>query len=76
MTRDILLAALEGLEARRKAIDEQIATVRAELGLSAETEPAKPATRRNWKLGDEGKRRIADAQKKRWEEYRNRDKSA
>jgi hypothetical protein len=68
MTREILLAALEGLEARRTAIEEQIRQVKAELG-----QVAKP---RENKVSEAGRQRIADAQRKRWEEYRNRAKSA
>lgn len=70
----LLIAALEGLEAQRRRIEEQIAQVRAALGgrrlrLGAGA-AAKPVRRRE--LSPEARKRIAMAQKKRWAEYRKK----
>ena len=74
---DILQAALEGLEAQKARIDDQIRTVRAALG--GKTVSSRPATEPGAAAGSaKGKRelsaaaraRIAAAQKKRWAEYR------
>lgn len=79
--REILEAALQGLETQRQKLDEQIAQVRAMLGPRA-GRPAKRAggqnggaekgagrgKRRN--LSPEARKRIAAAQKKRWADFR------
>jgi hypothetical protein len=75
--KSILQAALEGLEAQRSRIDEQIRSVRAALG--GRTSSPKPAAepssgggtgRRSRELSSAARARIAAAQKKRWAEYR------
>jgi len=80
--RDILEAALQGLEAQKQKLDEQIAQVRAMLGHrlgrppkkargqngGAEKQSAGRGTRRN--LSPEARKRIAAAQKKRWADFR------
>jgi hypothetical protein len=76
----LLLAALEGLEAQKQRVEQQIHQVRAMLGRRkgrgpAATKPAgKPAVKRQ--LSAAAKRRIAAAQKRRWAEYRKRKAAA
>ena len=79
---EILEAALQGLEAQRQKLDEQIAQVRAMMGRragrsskkaqsrngGAETGRAGEGKRRN--LSAEARKRIAAAQKKRWAAFR------
>lgn len=64
MDQNLLTAALEGLLAQRARIDEQIERVRAML---APSETPKPE-----RLTDAGRERIAEAQRKRWAEFRKR----
>lgn len=65
MTREILLAAREGLEAQRARIDEQLRQVESELAkLGTES--------RETRLSTAGRERIAEAQRKRWDAYRKR----
>ncbi len=73
----LLSAALEGLEAQKLRVEEQIRQVQAMLGKRRGRPPAatkskakaaeKPAGRR--KLSAAARKRIAIAQKKRWAEY-------
>jgi hypothetical protein len=78
---EILEAALQGLEAQRQKLDDQIAQVRAMIGRrggrlpkstrvqnGAETGRTGEGTRRN--LSPEARKRIAAAQKKRWAAFR------
>lgn len=73
-------AALEGLEAQKQRIEEQISQVQAMLGRRKGRPPAaakpveKPAGKR--KLSPAAKRRIAVAQKRRWAEFRKRKAAA
>jgi hypothetical protein len=79
-SREILEAALQGLEAQRQKLDEQIAQVRSLLGRrvgrppksndESTAAPAAGTSRRKRTLSDEARRRIAAAQKKRWAAYR------
>jgi hypothetical protein len=67
----LLEAALEGLEAQRQRIEEQIRHVRGLLGKrrgTAASESAAPAKKRQ--LSPAARKRIAAAQKKRWAAYR------
>jgi hypothetical protein len=76
--REILEAALHGLEAQKQRLDEQIAQVRTMLG----GRPGKPIKAQAWAAGatngaprkrilsPEARQRIAAAQKKRWAAYR------
>ena len=71
----LLSAALEGLEMQQRRVEEQIAQVRAALGgrkvRSASSDaPSKPAKKRQ--LSPEARKRIANAQKRRWAEYRKK----
>lgn len=67
-----LHAALEGLELQKQRIEEQIRQVKSRLGnRAASTEPAvkKSASKRK-PLSPAARKRIATAQKKRWEAFR------
>lgn len=79
-------AALEGLELQKQRIEEQIRAVRSLLGgkkpraakaAATEDAPAAPAAkkagrkpRRKRNLSPEARKRIAEAQKKRWAAFR------
>ncbi len=75
LDREVLEAALEGLQNRLAAVEHKIAQVKAALrsrgprpraaATSAETAPA---PRR--KMSASARRRIAEAQKRRWAEFR------
>ena len=80
--REILEAALQGLEAQRQKLDDQISQVRSLLGRRA-GRPSKSAAaysagtgagaatgRRKRVLSPEARKRIAAAQKKRWAAFR------
>jgi hypothetical protein len=74
---ELLRAALEGLEAQKRRIDDQIKQVQAMLGrrkrpaVAVAEEPAEPAKpRRKRQLSAAARQRIAAAQKRRWAEYR------
>jgi len=76
--REILEAALHGLELQRQKLDDQIAQVRSMLGRRVGRPPKGPQEtgelartgRRRRTLSDEARKRIAAAQKKRWAAYR------
>ncbi|HEX4773324.1 MAG TPA: hypothetical protein VH351_21000 [Bryobacteraceae bacterium] len=75
--REILEAALQGLEAQKEKLDEQISQVRGLLGQrsgrAAKNTAAAPAASSNRPkrvLSAEARKRIAAAQKKRWAAYR------
>jgi hypothetical protein len=80
--KEILEAALQGLEAQRARLDEQIAHVRSLMGRRAGrppknepavSEPTKKAAspgRKKRVLSPEARKRIAAAQKKRWAAFR------
>ncbi len=79
--RDILEAALQGLEAQKQRLDEQIAQVRSMLGqrlgraakATKATSDVTPKTgngRTRRTLSAEARKRIAAAQKKRWANFR------
>jgi hypothetical protein len=65
LDKDILLAALDGLIAKKAEIENQIRQVREILGPDA---PADGKPKRNF--SPEAKERIARAQRKRWAKYR------
>jgi hypothetical protein len=80
-SREILEAALHGLEAQRQKLDEQIAQVRSLLGRrvgrppksngeSAGTSSGSAAPTKRRGLSAEARKRIAAAQKKRWAAFR------
>lgn len=72
---DLLSAALEGLEQRKRRVEMAIAELRQQL---AETRGAPPVRARSGEggpnrppLSPEARERIAAAQRKRWEQYRS-----
>jgi hypothetical protein len=80
---EILEAALQGLEAQRQKLDEQIAQVRSMMGRrvgrparntgaesSTASGPGRGATKKKRVLSSEARKRIAAAQKKRWAAFR------
>jgi hypothetical protein len=80
-SREILEAALQGLEAQRQRLDDQIHQVRAMMGRrvgrptkgnGAEPVTSRKATsaRKKRTLSAEARKRIAAAQKKRWAAFR------
>jgi hypothetical protein len=79
-SHEIFQAALEGLEAQREKLDQQIAEVRRVLGSRAgrktnsggsETNQAAPRKgRKKRTLSPEARKKIAAAQKKRWAQFR------
>jgi hypothetical protein len=68
LDKEVLAAAIEGFEAQKKHIDTQIAEIRQILGGgSAETAAATPGPgRKRRKMSAAGRKRIAEAQRKRW----------
>lgn len=75
--RDILEAALQGLEAQKEKLEEQISQVRGLLGKqpkravkSAAASSLAASGRPKRVLSAEARKRIAAAQKKRWAAYR------
>ena len=77
-SKEILEAALQGLEAQREKLDEQIAQVRALMGgrsgrsahAGAGQANASAPGRKKRVLTPEARKRIAAAQKKRWAAFR------
>jgi hypothetical protein len=78
-SREILEAALHGLELQQQKLEEQIAQVRSMLGRRVGRPPKvgsggaehEPRTGRGVrKLSEEARKRIAAAQKKRWAAFR------
>jgi hypothetical protein len=76
----LLQAALEGLEAQKKRIEDQISEVRSMLGRKA-SQPANPGTKASpsaasaggrRQLSSAARKRIAEAQKKRWADFRKK----
>jgi hypothetical protein len=75
---DLLAAAILGLETRKAYLERQIEKVRQMLGSPASPRKAAPASDagRQRELSEEGRKRIAEAARKRWAEYRkNKGKS-
>jgi len=68
----LLKAALEGLELQRQRLEQQIEEIRQRLSGSPARRPAKATAkraRRKRTLSPEARKRISEAQKKRWAEY-------
>ncbi len=73
LSQDVLEAALQGLEAQRQRIGDQIAHVRHILGTGTRlTVGREPIAGRKRTMSATARRRIAAAQKKRWQEFRKR----
>ncbi|MCC6292072.1 MAG: hypothetical protein IT164_05445 [Bryobacterales bacterium] len=81
----LLAAALEGLILQKERIEEQIRNLREVLGKRSAGRPAKAAAapaesgeekpRKRRKMSAAARKRIAEAQKKRWSEYRKQQKA-
>ncbi len=77
-SKEILEAALQGLEAQRDRLEEQISQVRGMIGgrpgrpagTGSRHMEASPAERKKRVLTPEARKRIAAAQKKRWAAFR------
>ena len=80
-SREILEAAIQGLEAQRQKLEEQIAQVRSMMGHRRGRAPRAHSAERSSNAGESGSRkkrvlsaearkRIAAAQKKRWAAFR------
>ncbi|MBM3747838.1 MAG: hypothetical protein FJW34_18785 [Acidobacteria bacterium] len=62
----LLTAALEGLEQQRREIEKHITEVRKMLGARTAARQTAPAAKPKRVLSAAGRRRIAEAQKRRW----------
>jgi hypothetical protein len=79
-SREILEAALQGLEAQKQKLEEQIDEVRGMMGRRAGRPPrgdgseanesTRAGARKKRSLSAEARKRIAAAQKKRWAAFR------
>lgn len=82
MDNSIYQAALEGLELQKQRIDDQIKQVRAHLAGTGKAKKAAPApatatvkagpAKKRRKLDAAAKKRISEAQKKRWATFREK----
>lgn len=63
---DILEAAIEGFEAQKKRLDAQIAEIRQRLTGGAEPAAMPEAGGKRRKISAAGRKRMAEAQRKRW----------
>ena len=81
---NLLAAALEGLLLQKDRLEDQIRQLRGLLGKKSPGRPAKSAgvaapteekPKRRRKMSAAARKRIAEAQKKRWSEYRKQQKS-
>ena len=73
MTHDIITAAIDGFEAQKKRIEAQIADLRGVLsGNGAQGVIAPEPVRRRRKMSAAARKRIADAQRKRWAAMKER----
>jgi|ERR1039458_9388399 hypothetical protein len=72
LTNEIIAAAIAGYESRRTQIDEQIAELRSLLIGGPSKSAAKPegTTPKRWKLSVETRRKMKDAQQRRWSKIR------
>jgi hypothetical protein len=67
LDNEILAAAIEGFEAQKRHIDTQIAEIRQKLGGGSAEPAATPEPgRKRRKMSAAGRKRIAEAQRKRW----------
>src|SRR5580704_3275203 len=70
LDNEILAAAIEGFEAQKARLDARIAEIRQKLSGGASEAPASSAApasgRKRRKMSAAARKRIADAQKKRW----------
>jgi hypothetical protein len=66
LDNDILAAAIEGFEEQKRRIDAQIAEIRQLLTGGAAGPTAKPEPGKRRKVSAAGRKRMAEAQRKRW----------
>jgi hypothetical protein len=67
LTPEIVTAAIEGFEAQKKRLDDQIAELRQMLNPGPATEaPAAPPVKRKRRLSAAGRKAIGDAARRRW----------
>jgi hypothetical protein len=68
LSNSIILAAIEGFEAQKKRIDEQVRELRQILNGGPQTEPSEtaPPKRKKRRLSAAGRRAIAEATRRRW----------
>jgi hypothetical protein len=77
LDNDILAAAIEGFEAQKKHLDAQIAEIRQLLTGASAGPAAKPETgRKRRKMSAAGRKRIAEAQRKRWADVKKQSGAA
>ncbi len=72
--RALLQAAVEGLEAQRQRVEELIAEIKSRLGTQQPQTRRKAAgtpVKKKRRMSAEARKRISDAQKKRWAKARN-----
>jgi hypothetical protein len=73
LPREILQAALEGLEQHRQRINQQIDHLKGLIG--GKSSAVKPARKRR-RMSAEGRKRIAEAARRRWAKQRKQAKAA
>ena len=66
LTPEIINAAIEGFEAQKQRIDQEISELRAMLNGAQPTAAAAPQRGTRRKMSAAGRKRIAEAQRKRW----------
>ena len=79
LTPELLQAAVEGLEAQKQRIDDQIAEIKARLGRRGPGRPPKAVqapTKKKRILSAAARKNISAAQKKRWAASRKGKKTA
>jgi len=75
LTPEILAAALQGLEAQKARLDDQIAEVSRMLGARPQEPAPAAAPKPKRRMSGAGRKRVAAAQRKRWAEF-HRQKAA
>jgi hypothetical protein len=77
LDNDILAAAIEGFEAQKKRLDAQIAEIRQQMtGGSARAVATPEPGRKRRKMSAAGRKRIAEAQRKRWADVKKQSGAA
>jgi hypothetical protein len=72
LTHEIITAAIDGFEAQKKRIDSQIAELRQMLNAPSSEASAAPESKpRKRRIGAAVRRRMAEAQRKRWAAAKN-----
>jgi hypothetical protein len=74
LTDEIITAAIEGYESQKTRIDDQIAELRSLLtgGPAKTAATADGTSRKRWKLSAETRRRMKEAQQRRWAKIRGK----